>query len=101
MPQQPYVHFTPQQYTEIATACGFTVQSVPPVVCKWDFKTRDAFVEWAAGTFSDCESQVPEALRDAFIADVLDAYGKLGSDSSDPPNLFTFHQMMANLRRSA
>jgi trans-aconitate 2-methyltransferase len=99
--QQPYVHFTPQRYTEMATACGFTVQSVPLVVCKWDFKTRDAFVKWAEGTFSDWTSQLPEALRDAFSADVLDAYGKLGSDSSDPPNLFVFYQMMASLRRSA
>ena len=99
--QQPYVHFTPQHYTEMATACGFTVQSVPLVLCKWDFKARDAFVKWAEGTFSDWTSQLPEALRDAFIADVLDAYGKLGSDSSDPPNLFIFYQMMASLRRSA
>jgi trans-aconitate methyltransferase len=99
--QQPYVHFTPQRYAELTTACGFTVQSVPLVACKWDFRTRDAFVKWAEGTFSDWTSQLPEPLRDAFIADVLDAYGKLRSDSSDPPNLFVFYQMMASLRRRA
>jgi hypothetical protein len=40
---------------------------------------------------------IPESERDRFIADVLDAYAKVGDDVG--PNVFVFSQMEVELRR--
>lgn len=70
--------------------------------CEWDFKSREAFVQWAEATFQYWTRHLPdEAARDTFIRHVLDAYRALGDGSEAQANLFVFYQMKASLSRPA
>jgi len=66
----PYLHCSPEQYASLAEGRGLRV-------------------EWTR--------MIPDAERDRFIGDVLDAYAQVGDDAG--PSVFVFYQMEVELRR--
>ena len=50
-----------------------------------------------AVTFVEWTRMIPDAERDRFIGDVLDAYAQVGDDAG--PSVFVFYQMEVELRR--
>jgi trans-aconitate 2-methyltransferase len=93
----PYLHLSPERYTELAREIGFEVDRVETERKEWDFGSREPFVDWARITFVEWTRMIPEGERDSFIADVLDAYARVGSDVG--PHVFVFYQMEVELRR--
>lgn len=92
----PYVHFTPDEYRDLAGRAGFVVRRLAVEPKAWDFRSRQAFVEFARVTFVEWTRWLPDERRDAFIADVLDRYGRLGSGGADA-DVFHFDQMKVEL----
>lgn len=95
----PYVHLTREQYARLAEQQGLAVERIEVERKEWDFGSREHFVDWARITFVEWSRMVPEGERDRFIADVLDAYARVGSEVG--PNVFVFYQMEVELRRPA
>lgn len=93
----PFVHLTAEAYGRLAEQQGLAVERIEVERKEWDFGARDRFVEWARITFVEWSRMVPEAERDRFIGDVLDAYARVGTEVG--PNVFVFYQMEVELRR--
>ncbi len=93
----PYVHLSAAQYAGLARDRGLVVERIETEEKRWDFGTRAAFVDWARITFVEWTRMIPEAERDRFIDDVIDAYARVGDDAG--PNVFVFYQMEVELRR--
>jgi trans-aconitate 2-methyltransferase len=93
----PYLHLTPEQYTGLARDRGLEVERIETERRQWDFRSRDAFVEWARVTFVEWTRMIPETEQDRFIHDVLDAYARVGDDVG--PHVFVFYQMEVELHR--
>jgi trans-aconitate 2-methyltransferase len=93
----PYLHCSPEQYASLAEGSGLRVERIETERKHWDFGTREGFVDWARVTFVEWTRMIPEAERDRFIGDVLDAYAQVGDDAG--PSVFVFYQMEVELRR--
>jgi trans-aconitate methyltransferase len=93
----PYVHLSPERFADLARDSGLEVGRVESERRTWDFGSRERFVDWARVTFVEWTRVIPEGQRDPFIADVLDAYAKIGRDVG--PHVFVFYQMEVELRR--
>jgi trans-aconitate 2-methyltransferase len=91
--QQPYAHFTPVEYQELAGRCGFRVVSVHFEDRAWDFQTREGFAAFGGATFVEWTRRLDEKDWPAFIADVLDRYRGVAADNPQEANTFKFHQM--------
>lgn len=96
--RKPFLHLTPDEYAQVATAAGLTVERIDVQARRWDFETRDAFVRFAEATFVEWTRMLPAEHRDAFIHDVLDRYATLAERPEDA-NAFLFYQMEVVLRR--
>jgi trans-aconitate 2-methyltransferase len=94
----PYVHFTPEQYTQLAEQSGLRVERVEREAGSWDFGSRQKFADWAHVTFVPWTGNIPQDEHAAFIADVLDRYDRI--DDTGRPGLFRFYQMQVVLRRA-
>lgn len=94
----PYVHFTPQEYREMADACRLHVKRIDVGDKSWDFKTRDAFVNFARTTFVEWTRAIPDGERIDFVNEVLDNYRHVGAGTAEEANVFRFYQMAVVLR---
>lgn len=45
--KKPYLHLTPEDYSDLAKECGFEVLSLTVADKAWDFKTREGFTAFA------------------------------------------------------
>lgn len=90
--EAPFAHFTPEEYRDLAIQAGLRVERIEIQQEAWDFATRDAFGQFAAGTFVEWTRLIPTERHLEFINDVLDRYEPKG-------NVFTFYQMEVTLRR--
>jgi trans-aconitate 2-methyltransferase len=91
--QDPYLHLTPEQYTELAEQQGFRVVSLHTADKAWDFHSRATFEAFSKVTMIEWTQHVPEAERPAFIADVLDRYRYVAALTPGEENFFRFYQM--------
>jgi trans-aconitate 2-methyltransferase len=92
----PYVHFTPEEYAQLAERNGLRVERLEHELCSWDFGSREGFADWADVTFVEWTKSMPKGEHAAFIADVLDRYDRV--DETGRPGLFQFYQMEVVLR---
>jgi trans-aconitate 2-methyltransferase len=92
----PYVHFTPEEYTQLAERSGLRVERLERELYSWDFGGREKFAAWADVTFVEWTSKIPRSEHAAFIADVLDSYERI--DETSKPGMFHFYQLEAVLR---
>jgi trans-aconitate methyltransferase len=99
--RRPYVHFSPEEYRELAEQAGFRVVRMHVDDKAWDFKTRESFVAFARATFVDWTQRLPEGDWDAFIGEVLDRYQAVAADSPRDANTFKFYQMEVELVSAA
>jgi trans-aconitate 2-methyltransferase len=90
----PYVHFTPEEYRQMAEACRLRVDRIDIEDTAWSFETREAFVSFAQTTFVEWTRCIPGDEHIDFISDVLDNYVHV----ADAPNVFRFYQMEIVLR---
>jgi trans-aconitate 2-methyltransferase len=91
--QDPYLHLTPEQYTELAEQQGVRVVSLHTADKAWDFNSRATFEAFSKVTMIEWTQHVPEAERPAFIADVLDRYQHVAVLAPGEENFFRFYQM--------
>lgn len=92
----PYVHFTPEEYAQLAARNGLRVERLERELCSWDFGGRQGFADWADVTFVEWTKKVPRDEHSSFIADVLDSYDRI--DETGKPGVFMFYQMEVVLR---
>jgi trans-aconitate 2-methyltransferase len=93
---RPYLHLSPQEYSEIASKAGLQVQTAHVDDKSWDFHSRAGFFAFANVTFVEWTRMVPEAEKPAFINDVLDRYSEIVGDD----HTFKFYQMDIRLERA-
>jgi trans-aconitate 2-methyltransferase len=93
-----YVHLTPEQFRELASANGLRVEHLERELKTWDFRSRQAFADWAAVGCGGWTKNIPEPERPAFIEDVLDRYGRLDEVAGEDVRVFRFYQLAAFLR---
>jgi trans-aconitate 2-methyltransferase len=94
----PFVHFTPDEYRELAIRAGLTVEEIKVEDRAWDFQTRDAFAAWSRAGFIAWLSRLRETDWPAFLNEVLDRYQVVAANSPDE-HVFKFYQMQVSLRR--
>lgn len=87
----PYRHPRPDDFRALAERVGFRVARLEVIAGAWDFGSRDAFDRFAQATFVAWTGELPEHLRDAFIADVLDRW--------PGGTVFAYDQLRAALER--
>ena len=95
----PYAHFWPDAYRQLAEDAGLHAERIVSEQKRWDFGSREGFVAFARVTFVEWTQRLPEAERDHFIADVLDAYARLDGGGPDRPRVFVFYQMEVEMTR--
>jgi trans-aconitate 2-methyltransferase len=99
--QEPYVHFTPDEYRALAERCGWQVVRLVVHDRAWDFKTREAFVAFCRATFVEWTRCLPQSEWHAFITEVLDEYQTVAAANPRDINTFKFYQMEVGLARLA
>jgi trans-aconitate 2-methyltransferase len=92
----PYVHFTPEEYAQLAERSGLRVERLERELYSWDFGGREAFAAWADVTFVEWTRRIPKDEHASFIAEVLDGYERI--DEPARPGFFQFYQMEVVLR---
>ena len=96
---KPYVHLTPEAYSEIARRNGLQVVHVQEEDKSWDFKTRSAFEAFGCVTFVEWTRLLPAQEEMNFVGDVLDRYRLVACQKPGEENTFKFYQMDIGLRR--
>ena len=96
---KPYLHLTPEAYSELARRNGLQVVHVQDEDESWDFKTRSAFEAFGSVTFVEWTRWLPAQEKSNFIRDVLDRYRLVASENPSQENTFKFYQMDIALRR--
>jgi trans-aconitate 2-methyltransferase len=94
----PYVHLTPEQFGELASANGLRIERLERELKTWDFRSRQAFADWAAVGCVAWTDRISQHERPAFIDDVLDRYGRLDDVAGEDVRVFKFYQLAAVLR---
>jgi trans-aconitate methyltransferase len=97
----PYLHLTPEQYSELAKQNGFRVDRVHTEAKAWDFETRAAFLAFSTATMVEWTRLLPDSEKAAFITDVLDRYQPVAADKPGEENTFKFYQMDVRLIRES
>ena len=90
----PFVHPTADELGATARSAGLTVVDQTVEDLSWDFGTTEAFTAWCAVGFGAWTDRLPEAARDDFVRDVVDAYRAATGSSS----VFRFMQLRSTLR---
>ena len=83
--RKPYLHLWPDDYRRLAEASGLRVIRLATEQKRWDFASRQGFVDFARVTFVEWTRMLPEVERLAFIDDVLDAYARIDGDEPGTP----------------
>jgi trans-aconitate 2-methyltransferase len=89
----PYLHWTPEQYAACAKRNDFHVADIRTEDKAWDFNSREAFVAFGMVTFVEWTKRLPEEDKLAFVNDVLDRYRVVAGEG----NVFKFYQMDVTL----
>jgi trans-aconitate 2-methyltransferase len=89
----PYLHVTPPQYEAAAIRAGLRVTSLDVADKTWDFGSRAAFHAFCAMGMRAWTEYLPDADRDAFVADVVDAYLRAIGAPPGEGGVFRFYQM--------
>lgn len=97
--EQPYLHLTPEQYSELARRCGFDVVDIQSEDEAWDFQTRAGFEAFGDVTFVEWTRRLPAEKEAKFIEDVLNRYRQVACEMPGEDNMFKFYQMNVALRR--
>jgi trans-aconitate 2-methyltransferase len=95
----PYLHLTPDEYSELAQRNGFRVDRINMAAKAWDFETREAFLAFSSATMVEWTRLLPESEKAAFITDALDRYEPVAADLPGEENTFKFYQMDVKLLR--
>ena len=95
----PYLHLTPEAYSELAGRNGLRVIHIRNQDKSWDFKTRSAFEAFGSVTFVEWTRLLPAQEMSNFVRDVLDRYRLVASENPGEENTFKFYQMDIALRR--
>ena len=96
---KPYVHLTPEHYSELAMRNGMEVVQVQSEDKAWDFKTRSAFEAFGSVTFVEWTRLLPAQDEMNFVVDVLDRYRVVAAQQAGEENTFKFYQMDVGLKR--
>ncbi len=96
----PYLHWTPEQYATAAERNGFRVLEIHAEDKAWDFKSRSAFFAFGMVTFVEWTKRVPEERKPEFVSDVLDRYQQVAAERPGKENTFKFYQMDIKLAPS-
>jgi trans-aconitate 2-methyltransferase len=96
---QPYLHLTPEQYSDLAARNGLQVTDVETEDKSWDFKSRSAFEAFGEVTFVEWTRVLPAQEELNFTVDVLDRYREVACQRPGEENTFKFYQMNISLRR--
>jgi trans-aconitate methyltransferase len=91
--RQPYAHFLPEEYEDLANRNGLRVVRMGLEDRAWDFQTREAFAAFARATFVAWTRQLPETDWPAFSSEVLDRYRTVAAGSPQEANTFKFYQL--------
>ncbi len=89
----PYLHVTPEQYAAAAARSGLRVLERTVHDKAWDFGTPDAFHAFCSVGCVAWTERLPEAQRDAFVADALDRYARAVAARPEDGGVFRFYQM--------
>jgi trans-aconitate methyltransferase len=95
--EQPFAHFTKEEYTALAEEAGFPVVRIEVKEKAWDFRSREGIAGFCRATFVEWTRLVLEEQRPAFIAQVLDRYREVAMDRPGEENVFKFYQMEVEL----
>jgi ubiquinone/menaquinone biosynthesis C-methylase UbiE len=96
----PYLHLTPEQYSQLAQQNDFRVLRQHTKLKTWDFKSRDAFFAFSWVTTVEWTRMLPaKEDKRAFITHVLDRYRSVAADRPEEANTFKFYQMDITLQR--
>ena len=82
----------------MADACRLHVKRINVGDESSDFKTRDAFVDFARTTFVEWTRAIPDGERIDFVNDVLDNYRRVGTGAAEEANVFRLLSMEVVLR---
>jgi trans-aconitate methyltransferase len=96
---KPYMHLTPEAYSELARRNGLQVLHVQYEDKSWDFKTRSAFEAFGSVTFVEWTRFLPAQEKPTFVEDVLGRYRLIACEKPSEENTFKFYQMDIALRR--
>ena len=91
--RDPYLHVTPEEYTQAAQRNGFRVERMRTSNHSWDFHTRADFFAFGSVTFVEWTRRIPDAEKTVFISNVLDNYEKVAAASPTEAHIFKFYQL--------
>ena len=91
--RDPYLHWTPEEYSAAAERNHFRVENIRTEDKAWEFKSREAFVAFGMVTFVEWTKRLPEEQKLAFVNDVLDRYEVVAGEEG----VFKFYQMDVKL----
>ncbi len=95
----PFVHPTADEYRASVRRHHFTVERLEVHLRAWEFDSRAAFAAFARATFVEWTRSLPEGEVEAFVDDVLDAYGRTLHLEPNAVRVFHFDQLRAVLGR--
>ena len=94
---KPVVHFTPDEYRDLAERNGFRVVRIDREERTWDYREEAGFAGFVRATFVEWTRLVPEADKAAFVADVLARYRAEIGSGPGAENVFQFYQLLVVL----
>jgi len=91
----PFIHVDPDDYGDLASSAGLTLENLSVTDREWDYGSRNEFRQWCAVGTTAWTDRLAPADRTRFVDEMVEAYeGVVGA-----PGLFRFMQMRAELRR--
>jgi trans-aconitate 2-methyltransferase len=97
--QDPYLHFTPEQYTAAAERAGFHICRLHVADKAWDFESRPAFHAFSSVMLAEWLRFVPENQKPEFVTDILNRYRSVANEKPGDENTFKFYQMDLTLAK--
>jgi trans-aconitate 2-methyltransferase len=91
----PFIHVDPNDYGDLASSAGLTLEERSVTDHEWHYASRNAFRRWCAVGTTAWTDRLAPADRERFVDEMVEAYeGVVGM-----AGLFRFTQMRAELRR--
>ena len=91
----PFIHVDPDDYGDLASSAGLTLENLSVTDREWDYGSRNGFRQWCEVGTTAWTDRLAPADRTRFVDEMVEAYeGVVGA-----PGLFRFMQMRAELRR--
>ncbi len=96
----PYAFFSPEEYSEILRRNGFEPESVELVHRVMRQAGRPGLAGWFRTTWMPFTGHVPEALREEFIAEVVETYATMHPEEADGSLLVDMYALVVRARRT-